>query len=298
MAKRVENGSYSNAHVFPGGKLDPEDSSPRWKKFTDYSEKTDSALERFKICAIRETFEETGLFLAETKEPAKASSLLKSFKSSEHHNSSLFIDNLEGTDFVIPTSRLQYISRWITPQHLKRRFDTPFFLFCASEGSKSDDFILGQIYPKNKLDALYAQPSEIAFLEWLTPGEFLNPSRPIGLYPPQFYIMTILSRVYNYSDLSSLSSLLHPIHPTTPFFSPTTDGGSIATLAGDIDYGTTLPLAPLPADPESSLDLSRPLHRLYLSKPINTFSKIKIVDTIGRIPKPFPKPSIPSSSNL
>ena len=71
LLKRQNNISYGGAHAFPGGILEEPDASAKWLKHlsinrqyqpeTIYSPRID--LSMLKIAAIRETYEETGIYL-------------------------------------------------------------------------------------------------------------------------------------------------------------------------------------------------------------------------------------------
>lgn len=52
--KRVSTGTFSDVYAFPGGKLVEEDNVAE----------ANGECEKFKYCALRETFEETGLYFA------------------------------------------------------------------------------------------------------------------------------------------------------------------------------------------------------------------------------------------
>lgn len=100
------NGSASFAagkFVFPGGTVDAADAEHCGP---------DAAL---RVAAIRETYEECGLLLAEPV-PAKVAPFQD------------FATLMQTAGCTVATHRLVPFAHWITPPHLPKRFDTHFFL--------------------------------------------------------------------------------------------------------------------------------------------------------------------------
>jgi 8-oxo-dGTP pyrophosphatase MutT (NUDIX family) len=109
MLRRHEKSSFvPNAWVFPGGIVEP----------VDRELGGDSLLDAMRIAAIRETFEETGVWLGEALDDieTKRRELLAGKLS--------FRELFTGIDL----ERLVWTSRWITPLGIPKRFDTWFFL--------------------------------------------------------------------------------------------------------------------------------------------------------------------------
>ncbi len=113
------------ALVFPGGKVAPEDIE------LGQTLVPDDALAPFRVAAIRELFEESGLFLA------------GGATGSGHGLNAAPLDRLrtelvqEGVGFTLLLERLELrpdlgallpFAHWITPEMVPKRFDTHFFL--------------------------------------------------------------------------------------------------------------------------------------------------------------------------
>lgn len=115
--------------VFPGGRLDradrhipfSQDLHPRVLEKLKYDAKNGNSSARMRgliMCAIRETYEEAGLFLGE-----KASKVSIRFDDWQAFNERNILPNLQP---------FRFIARAITPPGRSRRFDTRFFAVDAS----------------------------------------------------------------------------------------------------------------------------------------------------------------------
>ena len=104
MVERTGSASYAaGKFVFPGGTVDAADAALSGPE---------AAL---RVAAIRETYEECGLLLAE---PAPVRSGLDQD----------FATLVQRTGCALATQSLVPFAHWITPPHLPKRFDTHFFL--------------------------------------------------------------------------------------------------------------------------------------------------------------------------
>lgn len=121
------------AAVFPGGRLDPEDSAPALLQRCRAVPEIDAAQMALRVCAIRETFEEAGLLLARragTEELVAGSeveevqaALLGKLGHPPDFTELVIEGGLElATDLLVP------FAHWITPAIRPRRYDTYFFL--------------------------------------------------------------------------------------------------------------------------------------------------------------------------
>lgn len=110
MLRRHASASFvPNAWVFPGGITEPLD-----------RDLSSSTIDAMKLTAVRETFEESGVWLgaplADVKERRRQ------LRAGEVSMRELL---LEGP---LDLETLVYTSRWITPEGIPKRFDTFFFL--------------------------------------------------------------------------------------------------------------------------------------------------------------------------
>jgi 8-oxo-dGTP pyrophosphatase MutT (NUDIX family) len=130
------------AAVFPGGRLDPEDSSPGLLQRCCAVPSIDTRQMALRVCAIRETFEEAGLLLARRagedellagSEVERVQAELLAKLGHPPDFTELVVDGaLElATDLLVP------FAHWITPAIRPRRYDTYFFLAPAPSGQEA-----------------------------------------------------------------------------------------------------------------------------------------------------------------
>ncbi|KAM7423859.1 hypothetical protein PAMA_000292 [Pampus argenteus] len=245
LKRSSKSGFMPNAYVFPGGMVDSSDFSSEWldifKSFRNFPNfglrsvnqtaesrppifstdrlKLGSPIPgevAFRICALRETFEESGLLLVMSKTEAK--SLLKSteekcttdqvlhYKANELCSSELTkwraLVNQNPSNFIRMCRELEVLpniwalyewGNWLTPsgRYGVTRFDTAFFICCLQE------------IPHTLQDQ-----KEIVHFQWSTPSEVLQSyqARELWIAPPQFYELSRMCRFPLLNDLHNFSS--------------------------------------------------------------------------------------------
>lgn len=174
LQRSARQGFLPGAHVFPGGTLDGADSSPDWLRLfaphhgpprfglgpsppprsafpvlpSEGTHAIDGALPDdvvYRICAIRETFEEAGVLLLRPRgsraaEPELARALappagLEAWRERVRRDPQHFLRLCAHLDCTPDIWALHDWSAWLTPfvRSGGRRFDTSFFLCCLSE---------------------------------------------------------------------------------------------------------------------------------------------------------------------
>jgi len=161
MVRHHEIEFSSGALVFPGGSVDAGDSDiiARPELYSG-GEGNDSAKLSFKIAAIRETFEESGILLAR---PRSSNELVEAKQAAEieaRHRAALserkttFLEVLADSGMVLALDALVPYARWITPEGMPKRFDTWFFLAAAPPEQ------LGAHDGRESTDSLWLSPRE------------------------------------------------------------------------------------------------------------------------------------------
>jgi 8-oxo-dGTP pyrophosphatase MutT (NUDIX family) len=138
MVRHYEIDFASGALVFPGGSVDAGDrdiiANPELYAGSDG---LDTATLNFRIAAIRETFEESGILLARPRgssaliDAARAGEIAASHRTPMCDGEATFAQILIKQDLVLALDLLVPYAHWITPQMMPKRFDTWFFLAAA-----------------------------------------------------------------------------------------------------------------------------------------------------------------------
>ncbi len=143
MMRRPHGADFApGAYVFPGGSVHPEDAH-----FADQA----------RAAAARELFEELGILLARLPNGRFAASGECRRLREVLENGSPWTEAIRSLGLTLALDRLAYLTRWITPQAVRRRFDTHFFLCKLPTGQTE-----------------HPQPGEVADWMWITPREALG----------------------------------------------------------------------------------------------------------------------------
>jgi 8-oxo-dGTP pyrophosphatase MutT (NUDIX family) len=161
MVRHYEIDFNSGALVFPGGSVDKGDSEIIARpELHAGGEGCDARDLSFRIAAIRETFEESGILLAR---PRGASALVDAERAGEIEAASRaalcegktsFANVLADNGMVLALDELVPYAHWITPEGVPKRFDTWFFLAAAPPDQ------LGAHDGKESTDSIWLSPRE------------------------------------------------------------------------------------------------------------------------------------------
>ncbi|HQD14808.1 MAG TPA: NUDIX hydrolase [Ottowia sp.] len=204
MMRRHGNSSVlGGAHVFPGGKLDPQDLQvnpalldqppARLRDALGEPDLDEALAAGLHLAALRETLEECGLLLADGAAPDALRQAEARLRAGE-----AFVPTLTALGLPLQTARLVPWSRWITPRVpsvTRSRFDTRFFLAEAPAGqdARHDDH--------EATETLWVLPADGLRQYW---------EGTIDLAPPQ--IMS-LSQLAHFGSVAALMAVARRRRP-------------------------------------------------------------------------------------
>src|SRR5512146_3151272 len=143
LQRNFQSGFMPGMYVFPGGALDPADFLPDaaalCSGLDDARASSLLKLQRgglaYWIAAVRESFEEAGLLLANDEEGEMvAFSRPETIERFRRHRQALNAGELDFTavlreeSLLLAADRLVFFSHWIPPAGAPRRYDTRFFI--------------------------------------------------------------------------------------------------------------------------------------------------------------------------
>jgi 8-oxo-dGTP pyrophosphatase MutT (NUDIX family) len=138
MVRHHEIEFSSGALVFPGGSVEKGDqeiiASPALYSGAEGLLADDLS---FRIAAIRETFEESGILLARPRgskalvDARLAAEIEAKSRAALSEGKTTFLNVLNENSMVLALDELVPYAHWITPEGLPKRFDTWFFLAAA-----------------------------------------------------------------------------------------------------------------------------------------------------------------------
>lgn len=298
-----------NAYVFPGGLVDSSDFSSEWLDiFRPFSSTPSFGLRRvkqkietrppifatdrvklgspipsevaFRICALRETFEESGVLLVvpktddnrllTTTNEALVHAMtdicpdeLKKWRSLVNQSPSNFIKMCRELEVLPNIWALHEWANWLTPvgSQSGRRFDTAFFICCLKE------------IPHTLQDQ-----KEIELFQWSTPSEVLQSyeAEEFWIAPPQFYELSRLCRFHVLNELHKFSNerAIEGCEQWLPVV--TVEGDQyVSLLPGDELYPVTVSENPA-AESRTRHDGGSALHRVVISGSYNLRLQINV----------------------
>jgi 8-oxo-dGTP pyrophosphatase MutT (NUDIX family) len=174
MVRHYEIDFNSGALVFPGGSVDKGDQDiiERPELYSG-GEGLDTASLSFRIAAIRETFEESGILLARPRDSKtlvdakRASEIETAHRTALCEGKTTFPKVLADSGMLLALDELVPYAHWITPEGQPKRFDTWFFLAAAPPEQ------VGAHDGKESTDSIWVSPREA--LEGGKSGRFKLP---------------------------------------------------------------------------------------------------------------------------
>lgn len=206
-------GFMPNAWVFPGGRVDAADAD-----FVDQGGEaaasrlgmSAAALRPWLVAAVREVFEESGLWLGHgSPSPDDRARLLGGASFADVARAAGLVADLEG---LVPWSW------WVTPAVEPRRYDTRFFLARAPAGEASPD------------------AGETVEARWTRPVEAVRAAEAgeLPMAPPTWWTLRELMDTGDLDDWLAAERSIHPIEP----IGHATDAGVELWLPGHPEHPT------------------------------------------------------------
>lgn len=255
VARHADSRAFAGAHVFPGGMVDPEDSSPelmsaiassidgaRALAVVDEAVPVEMAL-AFWVATIRELFEETGILLAAIDgQPIRFDDPALAGRFSTHRRALAdgtltFCELVRQERLSLLGDALHYFSRWITPIQAPRRYDARFFAARAPA-----------------FQTPLHDERETTSAEWMAPADALARAAAgsLTLTPPTARTLEELL------DLGSCAHILASARNrrVTPIIPKVVQIGERMGVLypGDVDYERTEPGTVVPADSSGPLN--------------------------------------------
>ncbi|KAG2161919.1 hypothetical protein JADG_001658 [Aureobasidium aubasidani] len=202
LLRRVQtSSSFASAHVFPGGNISPiHDGEPPAPE--DAARHHDS--EVYRMAAVRETFEESGILLARTKEGRLLEvdeDEREKVRKLVHGDKIKFEDWLDEKGAKADLDNLIPFTRWITPTNLPKRFTTQMYIYLLPLSNTPKNLpSSSSTAEEDEPEVMIPTPTHDGGLEhtaarFLPPATWLRLARAsrIVLFPPQFFLMYLLS---------------------------------------------------------------------------------------------------------
>ena len=212
LLERASSSTFGGAFVFPGGKIDTEDYSDQIAKstagLTDIKASSLLGLSSgglaYWIACIRECFEETGMLLAydsdstilQPSDEAK-NKRFSAYRKRLNSGEPIFAEMCSTEAISLAADKLAYLSHWITPKSIQKRYTTRFFIAIAP-------------YGQNTLH----DGSEIVNSFWIQPEKALQRNRD-GNLPMILPTRRSLQQVCGYRTAVELFEEKSNIHPST-----------------------------------------------------------------------------------
>jgi 8-oxo-dGTP pyrophosphatase MutT (NUDIX family) len=208
---------FPHAHVFPGGRVDAEDATV--KIVGGESDRVRMGCEdaaAYQAAAIRETYEEAGILLAEGEGS-------KDLREALHAGKESLGGMAKRLGWVLNAEDLVYWSWWVTPEVESRRYSARFFVAGVRGGEHA------------KHDSIETVDSE-----WIAPESALKKfdRGEIFLAPPTHYTLVELMGFHTVKE--ALAAGRERATPAImPLLRPQDDGGLQVLLPGHAEHPST-----------------------------------------------------------
>jgi 8-oxo-dGTP pyrophosphatase MutT (NUDIX family) len=197
LRRRAGSAFVGGMSVFPGGGVDPADAEAQVEALCagldDRRASGRLGVERgglaYWVAAVRETFEEAGVLLANG--PPDGMARLAALRAEIDAGRVRLADAVRGEGLRLAVDRIRYAARWITPVGPPRRYDTRFFVAAMPPGQTPlhDD-------------------REAVHSEWIAPADALArfARGELAMLPPTVGMLRILAGFRSAADVMAAAA--------------------------------------------------------------------------------------------
>jgi 8-oxo-dGTP pyrophosphatase MutT (NUDIX family) len=261
VRRNLQSDFVGGAFVFPGGSVDPLDGGAEAEAAchgrSDAGASTllgvDSGGLAYWVAALRETFEEAGLLLAERPggppllagEPDEEARFVTE-RAAVNAGTRRFLDLCRDEGLRLLVGEVHYFAHWIAPRGAPRRFDTRFFVAAAPPGQR----------------AAHSAGETIAET-WISPRRALEGHRD-GVFELIFPTIRNLQAISRFATSGALLKAAEDASGSVPTIEPrvVADGNGVRILLpGDEGYDDVRPAQPLGGGPERFNDAIRSISK-------------------------------------
>ena len=235
MLRRAERDGdmRSGVAVFPGGVLDARDREahthcigPDDAVVSALLGVAEGGLD-YLVAAVRESFEEVGLLLAQAHSGTFELAALAPWRDRLQNGEVSMADFCRAEGLRLDLRELVYHSHWLTPPGQPKRFDTRFFAVPAPAGQEAQ-----------------ADEGEAEELMWLTPQAALAKDRGLKLLPVTQRTLMDLARFDSAAAALAEARTRREIRLTMPRIATTSSGGRRVVLPHELPYAEIARLDP------------------------------------------------------
>lgn len=281
LARVKTSSSFSSAHVFPGGNLSEfqegvpaEDSPERHKDSLSY-----------RLGAIRETFEESGILLAH--KAGDKSTLLElpegvkeAGRKAVHADEVRFVDWLKEQGGEADVDALIPFTRWVTPPTVPKRFTTQMYVYMLPldpDGARDQEKVVHNPTHDGGLEHTAAAFDDVG--DWLAKAK----AGDIVIYPPQVYLLTLLGEfLTGVGDFKAQREAVSKFLVSPP---PTRSGHATSRIAWKDKVISPVPLPIKREDGRNVLSLEGPGPELKGSGAAGDWDRVVLVKRLSKEPR-------------
>jgi 8-oxo-dGTP pyrophosphatase MutT (NUDIX family) len=236
LRRNVRSEFMGGVFVFPGGAVDDEDAAAPVYGLTDEVASQRLGLERgglaFYVACLRELFEEAGLLIVSDDQgqerrftTATELERLASYRRALNGGETTLAEVLRSENVCLDLRGIAYLSHWITPVGMPRRYDTRFFVALAPEGQPATH------------DA-----NETVADRWMRPVEALSAQRrgEFDMVPPTIKNLEAIAEFSSPREVLDFARALGPVPAIQPRLLER-DGAIVIVVPGDEGFDSYPP---------------------------------------------------------